>query len=88
MYPINLLKYLHVHDVDPEVLWAQIEENCLLQTKNSFAKAAKLGSNIFCNSCNSRELHLDWTLLEKVIRHGKKSGKLREFMCSIICFQV
>lgn len=65
MHQINPLKYLHVHDVDPEVLRAQIKENCLLQTKNSFAKAAKLGSNIFCNSCNSRELHLYWTLLEK-----------------------
>ena len=83
-YQINLLKYLSVHDFDQDVLWIELKENCSLQTKISFPKADKLESNIFFINCNSRELHLYWTLLEKVSRHGKEIQEAQENLC-ILC---
>lgn len=80
-YQINLLKYLCVRDSDQGVLWIQLEENCLLQTKPSFSKADNLQSNIFFIYCNSRELHLYRTPLEKVSRHAKEIQEAQENLC-------
>lgn len=83
MYQINLLKYSCVHDFDQDVLWTQLKENCLLQTKVSFPKADKLESNIFFINCNSRELHLYWTLLGKVSSHRKEIQEAKENLCTL-----